>query len=153
MPSVDDMRAAVVAEVKTWQGTKFGHRQRTKNGQVDCAGLLVEVYEHCRILPHIELPEYSKDWCHHDTTPEIYLEMLEAVARESTEPLPGNIATFSFATKKVAHAGIVINWPIIIAAWPLSRQVRRMEADTTPQFIGRFYKFYDPFPRQLKLSG
>ena len=152
LPSVDDMRAAVVAEVKTWKGTRFGHRQRVKNGEVDCAGLLAEVYERCEILPHIELPEYPKDWCHHATR-EIYKEMIEAVARESNQSLPGNMATFSFGAVEVAHVGIVIEWPIIIAAWPLSRKVVELDCDHTPAFIDRFYKFYDPFPRQLKLSG
>ena len=139
-------RAEVVAEALTWQQTKFGHRQRTKGGQVDCACFLAEVYERTGVLPHIDPPWYPADWCHH-TKDEFYRDWILCYARKTDERAPGNIASFALhgIALEVVHTGIVVEWPMVIAAWPLVRSVKIINAEKQNHFKHALTGFFDPF--------
>jgi len=108
-------RAAVVAEAKTWLGTKFHHEARVKGAGVDCLQLLVGVFQNVGLVGKIEIPHYPIDWnLHRDA--ERYLEGLFRYGHEIPgPPLPGDIAMWRFG-RCFSHAAIVVEWPTVIHA-------------------------------------
>jgi cell wall-associated NlpC family hydrolase len=71
----------VVAEARTWIGTKYHHMARVKGAGTDCLMLLAEVYEACGIIPHLDVPFYPADWNLHRNA-ELYLAGVMQHARE-----------------------------------------------------------------------
>lgn len=108
------LRQAIVDEAARWLGTPFAHRQRVLGAGVDCAQLLAAVYESVGLLRGVDLGRYPRDWMLHQSD-ERYLDALERVAVPVTEPEPGDVAVFRVG-RAVAHAGIVVSWPLIIHA-------------------------------------
>jgi len=108
----------IVNEVRTWLGTPYHHQARVKGAGVDCAMLLCEVFESCGMIPHIDPRPYPADWHLHQSE-EKYLGWIKQYADpvpDGEEPLPGDIVLYTFG-RTVSHAGIVIDWPIIIHAY------------------------------------
>lgn len=112
-----EQREAVVREARSWLGTSWHHRGRIKGGGVDCGMLLLEVYERCGLIPHVEPGEYPRDWHMHQARPR-YLEIVQQYCDPVTnrDPLPADIAVFRWG-HCVSHGSIVISWPIIIHAY------------------------------------
>jgi cell wall-associated NlpC family hydrolase len=133
----------VVAEARTWIGTKYHHMARVKGAGTDCLMLLAEVYEACGIIPHLDVPFYPADWnLHRDA--ERYLSGVMQHAREiEGPPQPGDVALFKFG-RCYAHGAIVTNWPLIIDAWV---GVGVLEGDATQPKLARAgrARFFDPF--------
>lgn len=110
----EEWRLRVVAEALSWQRTKFRHRARIKgrNGGVDCAGVLLETYEHTGCVPHIEPSAYVMQAMLHDRK-ERFVEVLEKFGREipESEAKAGD-AVIYLAGRSYSHGGILIeNWP------------------------------------------
>lgn len=112
---VSALRAAVVAEAKTWIGTPFHHAARVKGAGVDCLMLLAEVYERAGVTAtRINPPFYVPDWhLHRDA--ERYLEGLLRYACPIDVPASGDIALFRFG-RTYSHGAIVTEWPQLIHA-------------------------------------
>ena len=109
-------RAAVVAEALTWQGTPHIHEARVKGAGVDCGTLLLEVYEACGLIPHVDLPHLPHDWAAHRDE-ERYLEHVEQWAhRIEGPPEPGDIVLYRYG-RCISHGAIVVQWPQIIHAY------------------------------------
>ena len=72
-------REDVVAEAKSWLGTKFHHRSRVKGVGVDCIHFMLEVYERCGVFPHINPPFYVHDYMLHQGE-EVYRDTMEKYA-------------------------------------------------------------------------
>lgn len=116
-------RAALVAEARSWIGTKYHLGAHIKGAGCDCATLLVECAVACGLAEREELGVYSHDWfCH--TKEERYLlralrhtkSIMEAVAYRSTRIEPGNYVLTKVGSKIYNHGGIVTAWPKIIHA-------------------------------------
>ena len=103
-------RLAVIAEARTWLGTKFSDNQRCKGAGCDCLGLIVGVYQYAGLLPgRVEIPTYSAQH-HFHSHEEIYIENLLKHCGEVPTPGMGDVALFQFG-HTYSHAGIVIRWP------------------------------------------
>lgn len=109
------MRAAIVAEARTWLRTPWHHEARVKGAGVDCAQLLIGVYSAVGLVPAIEVEHYPPDW-HLHRGEQRFLRWLEKFADKTDEARPGDIAMFRFA-RAAAHGGIVIEWPLIVHAF------------------------------------
>ncbi len=105
----------IISAAKCWLGTPYHHQARVKGTGVDCAMLLCEVYEAAGMIPHIDPRPYPPDW-HLHRSEERYLGWIEQYADPVNEPAPGDVALYRFG-RTVSHAGIVIDWPMIIHAW------------------------------------
>lgn len=140
--SIDALRAAVVAEAKTWIGTPFHHSARVKGAGVDCLMLLAEVYERAGVTAErINPPFYVPDWhLHRDA--EQYMEGLLRYARPVEVPESGDIALFQFG-RTYSHGAIVTQWPKLIHAyWSIG--VVWGDATLFP-LVGRAVRFFTPF--------
>ena len=85
---------------------------------VDCAQLLIAVYEAAGLVPVGEIVPggYSPEWHLHHST-EIYLGWVQKYCDLiDGDPQPGDIAVFQFG-RCVSHAGIVTEWPKVIHAY------------------------------------
>jgi len=109
---------AIVTESRSWLGTPYHHQARVKGAGVDCAMLLCEVFEACGMIPHIDPRPYPPDW-HLHRSEEKYLGWIEKYADpvlDDEDPQPGDVVLYKFG-RTVSHAGIVIDWPMIIHAY------------------------------------
>jgi len=109
-------RAAIVAEARTWIGTKYHPGGRVKGVGVDCGMLIAEVYERAGIIAHMEIPPYPADW-HKHRKDEKYLGFVLSEGRfiAPGEQKPGDVAMWKFGHVR-SHGGIVVEWPKIIHA-------------------------------------
>jgi cell wall-associated NlpC family hydrolase len=100
-------RAAVVAEARSWLGTRYHHAADVKGrqGGVDCAMLLVRVYCDLGLVEQFDPRPYTRDWFLHRDE-ERYLGFLLARSHEVREPGLGDIVLFRMG-RCFAHAGIV----------------------------------------------
>jgi cell wall-associated NlpC family hydrolase len=148
-------RAAVVAEARSWIGTRYHHMgmikiQRdaagkvTERGGVDCATLLVQVYANAGITAPLAPDYYPPDW-HMNRRAERYLGQMLRNTREITrdDVLPGDIVLFRWG-QVFSHGAIIEAWPNVIHAYSESGLVQPERADS-----GRFgvleQRFFSPW--------
>ena len=113
-----DLRAAIVAEARTWVGTPYGDNQRVKGAGVDCGYLLLAVYAAVGAVPDFR-PDYYAPQHHLHSSDEVYLRYVLDRATESPGPPgPGDVVMFRFG-RVFSHAGIVVGWPMIVHAMRL----------------------------------
>lgn len=111
----DQQRQLVVSEVLTWQRTPWHHMQRVKGAGVDCAQILVAVYHACGLVPDLDLGYYTADF-HLHRGDETYLTKLLEHSHEVSYPKAGDIVGFQYGRPRISHAGIVVDWPMIVHA-------------------------------------
>ena len=113
-------RQAVLSVAESWIGTPFHHQGRAKGrqGGVDCAMLLLEVFLSAGVIDAKLAKQrfsYSQQW-HLHREQERYLEMVRSLGgREITTPLHGDIAVWKIG-RAYSHGAIVLLWPCIIHA-------------------------------------
>lgn len=132
-------RAAVIAEARTWLRTPYHHRGRIKGAGVDCVHLLIQVYAATGVIESFDPGHYAKDWMLHRSE-ELYLGWVEKYAFHVEQPQPGDMALYKFG-RCVSHAGIVVEWPLIIHAHMPDRMVTLAEGDKGA-LDGRLHGFY-----------
>jgi cell wall-associated NlpC family hydrolase len=134
-------REQAVEEAKTWLRTPFVQNAAVKGAGVDCGRLLVEVYRGIVPVPQF-VPRFSRDW-HLHTREERFIDLLSKFAREVERgPEPGDITLFQVG-RVYGHAGIVIDWPVVIHSYWQS-SVEFADANKAP-LAGRNCKVFDPF--------
>ena len=145
--SEHEERARVVAEAQTWFGTRWVHEARDKGHGVDCGQLLAAVYEDAGIIPRTMVDTYPQDWALHRSD-EKFLGYVEAIARkvEGRDPLPGDIVLFKYG-RCLSHAGIVVEWPVIIHAYLNAGRVIRDSVHQQPELRARYAGAWSPWPR------
>lgn len=115
-----DLRAAIVAEARTWVGTPYAHIQCLKGpgGGVDCAYLLLGVALAVGCLaPTFPRPVYSPAWHLHQRQ-ERYREALEGAGFRPSAwaaRAPGDVVLFRFGLA-ASHAGILLPEDTLIHA-------------------------------------
>jgi len=134
-------RQAVVAEAKSWVGTKYAHRGRAKGkaGGVDCAQLVYLVFRGCGLSPEMPITEYTPDFFLHRGV-ERYMETVLRHTHEVRGPGPGDIALFKVG-RVFAHGGVVTQWPLIVHASREAKMVLEERADTG-RLSGYAVKFF-----------
>lgn len=113
--SVEEIRAAIIVEARSWVGTPYRHAACIKGLGTDCAMLLCGVYKAVGLVPDDFDPRpYSPEWYLHQHE-ELYLLGLEKYGRRVARALPGDIQTYRFG-RAVGHAAIVIDDNLMIHA-------------------------------------
>jgi len=109
-------RAAVVAEAITWLRTPYHHRAKLKRIGVDCAQLVLAIYENVGLVPPFDTGDYPPDWHLHREV-ERYLAIIRRLAGEITrdQVQPGDVVLFRFG-RAFSHGAIVTTWPQIVHA-------------------------------------
>lgn len=140
-------RAAVVAEARTWLGTRYHDKAKIKGAGADCLTFIVGVGEAVGLVGDITLPFYSRQFGLHRSE-QTYLDGLREYTREVETPLPGDIVLWVFG-RVYSHAAIVLEWPVIIHA-DTTRGVVIDDADRCRwlSFIGKGEKV-EPRPRKF----
>lgn len=105
----------ITDEAQTWLGTPYHHQGRVKGKGVDCGMLLCEVYQAVGLIPFIDPRPYPSDWHLHQMEQK-YLAWVSEYADKVEQPQAGDIVLYHFG-KCISHAGIVIEWPMIIHAY------------------------------------
>ncbi|WP_428493729.1 C40 family peptidase [Rhodopila sp.] len=109
-----ETRAAIVAEARTWVGTKYHVLGQLKRVGVDCMTLVVLVAKACGLLGDFEIKYYSPQFNLHRST-ETYLDGVLKYCREVETPQPGDIVLWKFG-RCYSHGAIVVDWPTVIHA-------------------------------------
>ncbi len=148
MPPLDDnaaIRQAIIKEAKTWIGTPWRHEAEVKGAGVDCGKLVYCVYRDCGLVDPLDVPSYSRQWMLHKNDEEMLrwagLIGLNAVPA----PLPGDVAVWKVG-RTYSHAGIVVDWPLVIHADTVADCVIPAEADNS-KLSGRAVIFLSRFNR------
>lgn len=112
----DEARAKVVAEARSWLSTPYHHRAKLKGIGVDCAQLVLGVYENAGLVKPFDTGDYPMDW-HLHREDERYLTIISRLAgpieREAAKP--GDVVLFKFG-RAFSHGGIITEWPQIVHA-------------------------------------
>lgn len=109
------LREAIVFEARRWLGTPFHHGARVLGAGVDCVNLLAAVYEAVGLVRNVALPKYSPDWMLHRADDRLRDGLRRVAVKVDGDPEPGDIAVFQVG-RAVAHAAIVVEWPLVIHA-------------------------------------
>lgn len=110
-------RELALQEAREWIGTPYHHMGRVKGAQggVDCAMLLLEVYEKAGVIEHVVPDYYPPDWMLHRSEERYLIECLNH-GHEIEQPLPGDVVVVKFG-RCFAHGAIVVQWPVCIHAY------------------------------------
>jgi cell wall-associated NlpC family hydrolase len=112
-----EIRDAIIAEAKTWIGTKWHHEARVKGAGVDCGMLLIEVFHAVGLMPKVMPEHYAPDFMLHRNE-EWFTDIIRLYADEIPESyglLPGDVVVFRNG-RTYSHGGIIADYPRIIHA-------------------------------------
>ena len=136
-------REAVIAEALSWVGTPYHHQARVKGAGVDCAQLLIAVYDAAGVVPAVDPGDYSQDWMFHHSE-EIFLRWVESTRVKRIEvPQPGDLAIVKFA-KCFSHGAILVGPALVVHAWIKTGRVCVGYLTESP-FVNRETRFYSPW--------
>jgi cell wall-associated NlpC family hydrolase len=146
-------RQELVAEARSWIGTKYVHGARVKGGGVDCASFIAEVLIAAGLADREDLGVYSHDWFHHSQDEKYMLRLvrhapltLEAVAYRSLAVKPGNIVLTKAARSKLYnHGGVITGWPLVVHA--TLPEVAEVDASRDPMWAFQQIAIFDPFAK------
>jgi NlpC/P60 family putative phage cell wall peptidase len=110
-----EQRDLVVKEALSWIGTPYRHNAMVKGSGVDCAMILIGVYQNCGLVEEVNLPHYSPQW-HLHRDEEKYLETISKYLKPTKDPKPGDVALFKFG-RTVSHSAIIIDYPTVVHAY------------------------------------
>lgn len=134
-----DARQAIIQEARLWLGTPFHHQGRVRDAGVDCLQLLIGVYSAVGLIDALDVGHYSWDW-HFHKSEERYLHGVAEYAKQVAQPLPGDVALFTFG-HCASHAAIVIDWPLCIHAYH-GQGVVETDAENGAELSGRLHSFW-----------
>jgi cell wall-associated NlpC family hydrolase len=108
-----ETRNSIIAEARTWLGTKYVPNGRIKQAGCDCATFLLEVVVRLGLVPDFKVPTESAAHflAKGDAT---YLNTILTHCDEIPEAdlLPGDLVMYRKPSWPIfTHAAIVINWP------------------------------------------
>lgn len=122
--AVAPWRKAIVAEAETWIRTPWHHEARIKGHGVDCGNLLIGCLVGAGVMASFDLEPYPPDFMLHRDE-ERFLAIVQAHLDEiEGPPEPGDVALWRYG-RCFSHGAIVIEWPEIIHALVVERQVTR----------------------------
>lgn len=120
------MRAAVIAEARSWLGTPYHHAANLKGVGVDCAMLLVEVFRAVGLVAEGFDPRpYPRTWYLHRDE-ERFMGFLIDQSRRTDAPQAGDVALYRFG-RTASHGAILIDDDYMIHAYQPSGQVEIVE--------------------------
>jgi cell wall-associated NlpC family hydrolase len=114
-------RIAVIAEARSWIGTPYRPCAGVKGAGVDCAYLIMCVFNNVGLTKLALAQKYKPGLSMYRAGEKMYVSMLAtAFDQVAGDPLPGDIALFQtdvgVRTSRLVHGGIVTFWPKVIHA-------------------------------------
>jgi cell wall-associated NlpC family hydrolase len=147
VPLTNEQREQIVAEAKTWIGTRYRGWSEVKGpkGGTDCGMLMKAVFQKVRLLPAGDLGidmSYSLQANQHEADT-VYLNKIEEYCREisESEALPGDLVDFKLALG-YSHAAIIVEWPAYIVHCMAHGGVRGAHGMNHPKLFGKPRKFF-----------
>jgi cell wall-associated NlpC family hydrolase len=106
-PDEPATRAAIVAEARSWRGTRYRHAGDIKHVGVDCSMLIVRVFVDLKLVPPFDPRPYSPTWMLHRNEEE-YLKQVfpRAIRIAAADVGPGDLVLFKVG-RTYSHGGIV----------------------------------------------
>lgn len=144
---IDERRAAVVEEARSFLRTPYHHQGMVKGAGVDCLTLLILVYRKVGIVAFDFDPgNYSAEWFLHRSD-EMYLEGVQKHARQVEVPQIGDVAMYRLG-RTVSHGVIIVDTAPELYGIHASRparnveliELRALESETC-----HFNSFWSPF--------
>lgn len=137
------LRSAIVAEAHSWLNTPYVDCGKVKGlkGAVDCAMLLIAIYQNVGILPADYDPRpYSPDWhIHQDAT--LYQNGLQRWTKPVHVAYAGDVAMYKFG-RHASHGAVVVGEHYIIHAHKRNGVVELCEKRTMAPW---FDSYWSPF--------
>jgi cell wall-associated NlpC family hydrolase len=99
----------IIEEAKSWVGTKYHDHARIKGAGVDCAQLLVGVFEGTGLAPEVPVPNgYSTVVPNGSEYIDTILLYCDEIAE--VEAAPGDIVVYQ-TSHGWMHSAIIVSWP------------------------------------------
>lgn len=147
-----DLEQRVVEAACAWLGTPWHHNACVKGAGVDCAQLLIAVFQEAGLTPDIRLGYYPPDWHMHRDEPRFVRELakhadaLDLRGRSGSDAIadvvrPGDVAMFNFG-RHAAHGAIVTAWPEVVHAYRDVGQVTVSDVRADLALAGRLAGFW-----------
>lgn len=138
-PGILAERAAVVAEARSWLGTPYHVGAKIKGVGVDCAQLLVAVYESLGLIDAVQLAPYDTQWFLHRTE-EVFLAGVAGYCHRVGGLLaavePGDILLYRYG-RAVSHGAIAVGDGLVVHAVRLLARVTLEECGPGSALSGR----------------
>jgi cell wall-associated NlpC family hydrolase len=135
------IRDQIVAEARSWLGTRWHDQADIKGAGVDCAMLLCRVFVDLGLVPPFDPRPYPRHHYLHRGD-ELFLGWVQKYGRQVNSPLPGDVALFSFG-RTVGHGAIVVDHGLIIHAWETTGRVELTEIRSLEE---RLHSFWSVLP-------
>lgn len=130
----------VVAEARSWLGTKYHHHADIKGSGVDCAMFLVRVYVDSGLVPPFDPRPYPPYFYMHSSEQK-YMNWVEKYGHPVDEGEPADVALFQFG-KAISHGGVYIGDDYMIHAFQQAGSVVISEIQRSPMLAKRFKGFW-----------
>lgn len=157
MVTEQDFRSNIVSIARSWIGTPYLHRARVKGAGVDCALVILAVFQEAGIAPpDEELHRYSPDWWLHQSHEKYMLRVLRHAHKTvqgrclpTTEAKDGCIVlTRACGSKLFNHGGIVTRWPHVVHC--LQPACSEVNAARDPFWAFSEIEIYDPWLKHIE---
>jgi hypothetical protein len=102
-----ELREAVITEALKWKGARYIQQASVPHVAIDCAMLLVRAWVDSGIFREFDPRPYPPNW-HLHRSEERYLGWMQALARETETPQPGDVVIWRFG-RCFSHGGIIID--------------------------------------------
>lgn len=134
-----NIREKIVSEAYSWLGTPYHHHGMVKGAGVDCAMILVAIYQAVGLLPRDYDPRpYPHDW-HMHRDAERYLQGVLQFGHEVAEPEKGDVCVWKFG-RTFSHGAVYVGDGLIIHSY-IGRGVVLDEIGQA-ELAGREVKFF-----------
>ncbi|MGH2505899.1 MAG: C40 family peptidase [Ktedonobacteraceae bacterium] len=130
----------IVTEAVSWLGTPYHHMGDVKGSGVDCAMLLVRVFCDVGLVPKIDPRPYPGQFYLHSDEPR-YLRWIMEYSDQVKDSRPGDVALFKFG-RCISHAGIVIDYDLMVHAEQKSCSVVKSEILSSPMYVQRLVGYW-----------
>ena len=115
-PTRRELADRVVAEAMTWLRTPYHHAADIKGVGVDCAMILLRVYQAVGVVPaDVDPRPYPPDWFLHRDEPR-FLSWVTVYAEKVEKGERGDVAMFNFG-RHAAHGAIIVDDELLLHAW------------------------------------
>jgi cell wall-associated NlpC family hydrolase len=150
-------RANIVSIARSWIGTPYHHRAKVKGAGVDCAMVILAIFQEAGIAPaDDELHNYSPDWWQH-TDQDSYMrrvlrhayKTVQGRCLPTTEAKDGCIVlTRACGSKVFNHGGVVTYWPHMVHC--LQPACNEVNAARDPFWASSEIAIYDPWLKYVE---
>jgi NlpC/P60 family putative phage cell wall peptidase len=136
-------RAAIVAEARTWLGTRYHHLGDVKGHGVDCAMILVRVYCDLGFAPKFDPRPYPEQWYFHHSE-EKYLAWIEkyCVRIEEKDTQPADLIIYQFG-RCASHGAIILDSELMLHSYRPTGCVEIRER-RAPLIHGKVHSYWAP---------